>query len=108
MDLDDPLRSICPDPHGRVLEALARAHQPVTRNQIAERVELGSRGALPPSMTWSTPGPVRVGDVGTRRRRQPCWDVIGHADRMPWQPRRGPPQPASITPGSAGAGAASY
>lgn len=44
MDLADPLRTLCPDPHGRVLGVLARADRALTRSQIASGAELTSHG----------------------------------------------------------------
>lgn len=44
MDLEHPLRSLCPDRHGPVLDVLARADEPLTRRQIAQRVGMTDQG----------------------------------------------------------------
>jgi hypothetical protein len=44
MDLSNPIATICPDSHGRVLGALAHADEPLTRRQIALRCGLSHHG----------------------------------------------------------------
>lgn len=46
MDLDDTLRTLCPDAHGRVLGVLAHADEPLTASQVAHRAGLSPRGVV--------------------------------------------------------------
>lgn len=113
MDVAHPLLSLCPGSHGRVLDVLATADEPLTRRQIAHRRGVSPRAVahaiehlatagvvwrakVTPYWHWPRPLPVNTWPPSTSSPSPAAWPTApppGPRRRPPW--RCAPPAPAT-------------